>query len=75
MTQKFDLDDSDQQKLDEWDPDRARIKGTLKSVIEFKTGDIEVDIKVEFSDPKAYVQENKKAKVVHIGKRNKNALF
>lgn len=64
-----------QRQLDEWDPDKAKVKGTLKAPVDFKADTEEVDIPVDFGEPKEKKIINKKAKQVDIGKRNKNSLF
>lgn len=75
MTYPSDIDDENQKQLDEWDPDKAKIVGTLKAPIEFKADTEEVKIEVDFGKPKEAKIVNKKAKIVDVGKRNKNSLF
>lgn len=75
MNSPSEINDENQRQLDEWDPDKAKVKGTLKAPIEFKADTDEVKIDVDFGEPKEAKIVNKKAKIVSVGKRNKNSLF
>ena len=74
-TSPSEVNDENKKQLEDWDPEKAKVVGTLKAPIEFATTPPEVKVDVEFGEPKPAKIVNKKSKKVDIGKRNKNSLF
>ena len=59
----------------QWDPDDAKKMGSLKGIAEFKIEAEHTETKIEFSEPKIKKKVRTTAKVVEIGRKNKNSLF
>ncbi len=67
-----------EKEFDDWNPDEAKIIGTLKGIVEIKSNaDIVFDINnINFSEPKKKKKERTSAKVIDLKKKkNKGTLF
>jgi hypothetical protein len=70
------MNKEDQIQLDGWNPEEAKLDGTLKGIAEFKVDAEHTTLSIEFSDPKEKKKINSTPLKVKLGKKpNKNALF
>lgn len=72
------LTDEQHKSLENWDPDKAKTRGTLKVPVEigFDVKDENSTIETEFQEPKKKIKKKVKATVIEPSKkRNNGELF